>query len=641
MGLSIDQLLSKAKSCARKGDLQAAAQIYSSVLQRFPKNKRAQKGLQTLQAQPLTQKAAHQPPQTQINALLALLQQGQLQQLVQHATPMSRQYPNVIALHDFLGMAHIGLKNYTESAKSFQKVLQLQPNFPEAHNNLGAALRGKGHLDQAIQSYQKALNLKPNYPEAHNNLGIAYQEQGTFDAAISSFKTALEHAPNYADALFNLGSALKETGALTCAIACFEKGLKINPNNAEALNHLGNALQDFGQADLAVENYHKALKVDPKFTRAHLNLGNMFKAQGHRDDAVASFKAALKTNPGYAEAYRNYTSVVTFEAEDRYTQKIDGLLGSDRLSESDRMHLNFALAKVKLDLGQTSQGIQLLQTANALRKKELNYDISTDEEFFSRVKELFTTEPLTAAAIVSADRPEHTPIFILGMSRSGTTLVEQIISSHSDVYGAGELRFIRQIMDQIDLNAKVLPAKIIEDIRAEYFGKLAGLNTHAPFITDKMPENFKWIGFLTQAFPEAKIIHTSRNPAAVCWSNFKIFFPAGGMRHTFSMADIAKYYLLYHNLMQFWNMKFPNRIYNLNYENLTENQLEESKNLLKYLELDWQDTVMNFHKNTRSVTTASNQQVRAKMYTGSSQEWEKYKDHLAPMLSILAGLPKG
>jgi len=168
MTLSVDQLLSKAKSCARKGDVQTAAQIYKSVLQRFPKNKRALKSLQALQGQ---QPAGNQPPQNQINALISLLQQGQLQQVVQHATPMTRQFPNTTALHDFLGMAHMGLQNYNQSLENFRKVLHLQPNYPEAHNNLGAALKAKGQLDKAIQSYQKALKLKPDYAEAYSNLG--------------------------------------------------------------------------------------------------------------------------------------------------------------------------------------------------------------------------------------------------------------------------------------------------------------------------------------------------------------------------------------------------------------------------------------------------------------------------------------
>ncbi len=634
MDPSIDQLLSRAKSCARKGDVQTAVQIYRSVLQRFPKNKRAQKGLQSLQCQQATD---NQPPQNQINALIKLLQQGQLQQVVQHATPMTRQYPNTTALHDFLGMAHMGLHNYDLSIVNFQKVLQLQPNYPEAHNNLGATLKASDHLNGAIQSYQKALQLKPDYAEAHNNLGIAHQEQNAFDAAITSFKNAAQHAPNYADAYFNLGSAYKEISALPKAITSFEKGLSINPNNAEAQNHLGNALQAAGRLDDAHVCYQKALKIDPNFFRTYLNIGSTLKAQGKIEEASANYKKVLQMQPDYAEAYRNYASMHKFKAEDEYTRQSATLLAKQTLPPSDQMHLNFALGKVRLDIGKAAEGIEFLKAGNAIRKTELNYDISIDRNLFSDIKQLFERK---IPSLISDTTQAPTPIFILGMPRSGTTLVEQIISSHSDVYGAGELRYLGDIIDKIELN-KSLDESALKIIRAEYYNKISDLDTNCKFITDKMPANFKWTGFIKQAFPEAKIVHTNRNPSAVCWSNYKLYFPAGGMRFTFDMEDIAHYYGLYQDIMRFWRGKYPDGFYDISYENLTESQRDETQKLLAYLDLDWQDTVMNFHKNTRSVATASNQQVRTKMYKGSSQEWKKYEDHLGPMLNILEALPKG
>ena len=223
------------------------------------------------------------------------------------------------------------------------------------------------------------------------------------------------------------------------------------------------------------------------------------------------------------------------------------------------------------------------------------------------------------------------------MPRSGTTLVEQIVSSHSEVYGAGELKFMDAIMDSLDWSGDTLYPEVINEIRAEYLDNISDLSTDQRFLTDKMPANFRWLGFIAQAFPEAKIIHVKRNPVAVCWSNYKLYFPANGMRYSFDMEDVAKYYGLYQNLMKFWHELFPNRIYDINYEKLTENQLEETQKLLAYLELDWQDDVLEFHKNTRSVSTASNLQVRTKMYKDSSLEWQKYKEHLDPMLNILKG----
>ena len=641
MALSVDQLLSKAKSLTRKGDINTAAQIYKSVLQRFPQNKRAIDGLRTLQKhRPVSAIPDNQPPQNQINVLIALLQQGQLKQLVQNATAMTRNFPNAIALYDLLGIAHMGLQNYDQCIACYQKALQIKPDFIAAYNNLGAALKAQGHFDLAIEYYHKALQFRPDYAEAHNNLGIAQQGIGNFDAAAESFKDALKIKPDYADAHLNLGSALKEMGLLSEAIASFEKGLLITPDNAEAQNHLGNAQQMQGAIENATRSYKKALQIKPDLAEAYLNLGSVLLAQGHSDEALANYKTALKFKPDYAQAYRHYTSITKLKAEDEYTARIPELLIAKTVSQNDRMHLSYALSKVKLDLGQHAEAIKLLQTANALRKEELNYDISIDEELFNNIKDVFSTKNTPVQISSFKDSPKTIPIFILGMPRSGTTLVEQIISSHSDVHGAGELRFMDKIIDNLDWKGGHLDPDTINNIRAEYYNNISALNINQPYVTDKMPANFRWLGFISQAFPEAKIIHVNRNPAAVCWSNYKYYFPANGMRYSFDMEDIAHYYGLYQDLMQFWHGAFPNRIYDLTYETLTENQLEETQKLLTYLKLDWQDAVMDFHKNTRSVATASSQQVRTKMYKGSSHEWERYKEHLGPMLNILNNLPK-
>ena len=187
--------------------------------------------------------------------------------------------------------------------------------------------------------------------------------------------------------------------------------------------------------------------------------------------------------------------------------------------------------------------------------------------------------------------------------------------------------------------------KFVCDFGGRFDDRLADFPSDAyivPMMEDfeSISESIRATKFVLAHNPEAKIIHVNRNPAAVCWSNYKYYFPANGMRYSFDMEDIAHYYGLYQDLMQFWHGAFPNRIYDLTYETLTENQLEETQKLLTYLKLDWQDAVMDFHKNTRSVATASSQQVRTKMYKGSSHEWERYKEHLGPMLNILNNLPK-
>ena len=214
------------------------------------------------------------------------------------------------------------------------------------------------------------------------------------------------------------------------------------------------------------------------------------------------------------------------------------------------------------------------------------------------------------------------------MPRSGTTLVEQILSTHSSIYGAGELELLNNSINSSNWEN-------LGEIRKKYFFQFNKISKFSHVI-DKMPLNFKWVGFIVCAVPEAKIIHVKRNSIATCWSNYKTNFSKDGMGFSFNQKDVAEYYNLYEDLMKFWHKKFKKKIYHLNYESLTENLERETRKLFDYLDLPWEKNVLNFHKNKRSIKTASNIQVRKKIYQGSSKEWKKYKKWLQPMIEVLS-----
>ena len=228
------------------------------------------------------------------------------------------------------------------------------------------------------------------------------------------------------------------------------------------------------------------------------------------------------------------------------------------------------------------------------------------------------------------------------MPRSGTTLVEQILASHSQIYGAGEREVLNRIVIPTLGNINKdhfskLTRDIIRDIRNRYLDELDSLGDDEPRITDKMPQNFRWTGFILTAMPEAKVINLQRDPVATCWSVFKHYFSNKGIGYAYDLVDVAGYYKLYINLMDFWRGRFPNQLYDLNYEALTENQEEETRKLLKYCGLGWENQCLEFHKTKRSVKTSSSVQVRQAMYKGSSGAWRKYETHLQPMLQVLEG----
>jgi hypothetical protein len=279
------------------------------------------------------------------------------------------------------------------------------------------------------------------------------------------------------------------------------------------------------------------------------------------------------------------------------------------------------------DIGDTDKSFACLTEGNALRKKLLNYSIDEDKELFIRLKK---TQPhlLKTSLDVKASSIETTPIFILGMPRSGTTLVEQIISSHSEVTGAGELNYVVQFGEKLFGYPISINTVEVSEFRNKYLSKLFKESNGKQFITDKMPQNFRFIPLICAAFPEAKIIHVQRNAIATCWSNYKQYFAAKDLGYSYDLNDVVSYYELYTDLIKLWQSHYGDRIYNLNYETLIEDQDNETRKLIKHLGLTWEDACLSPHKNKRSVRTASQQQVRKKIYKGSSDAWRKYEPYL-------------
>ena len=316
------------------------------------------------------------------------------------------------------------------------------------------------------------------------------------------------------------------------------------------------------------------------------------------------------------------------------------ILNNNSLGINDRTNLNFALAKAYEDIKDFDKQFKALNTGNSLRKKELNYSIERDFKLFTRIKEAFNPPPSILRKPLN-DSSTITPIFILGMPRSGTSLVHQILDSHYKVRGMGELNYLnKSVFPIISKNNNLDKAGLTEGdlkiIREEYLNSISSLQLKEGVFVDKMPLNFRYIGFILSAIPEAKIIHTTRSPFATCWSIYKHYFSSAGHGWAYNLDDLAGFYAIYSNIMDFWHQTFPDKIYDLCYEDLTTNQEEETRKLLEYCELDWDENCLNFHTNKRAVKTASALQVRQKMYQGSSEAWKKHEEYLQPLIKALS-----
>ena len=658
--LKLNQALRLANKKVKEDNTEEALGIYKDILAKFPKNKQAQQGLVALN-KPKQSAATQGPPEDTINHLINLYNQGQLAAVVEKAQALTKQYPKAFIIWNILGASAAQTGQLDKAINAFKRVIAIKPDYAEASYNMGNALKEQGKLEEAIEAYNKALAIKPDYAEAYNNMGIALQEQGKLEEGIEAYNKALTIKPDYAEAYINMGNALKDQGKLDEAIASYNKALAITHDYAEAYNNMGIALQEHGKLEEAIEAYNKALAITPDYAEAYKNMGNALQRQGKLDEAIASFNKALSLKPDYTAAYNdmgnalqeqgkldeaiasfnkalslkpdyaaahyNLSSLVKYQPEDTQVTLVSEMIKRLDLKDDDRCHLHYTLAKMNEDLGDIASAYENYVAGGKLRKKLLSYDLKQDEVRFDQIKstapglkELACSEPSKAAT--------NTPIFILGMPRSGTTLVEQIISSHSKVHGAGELLFWSRFGDSLSRSNQVITSENVIQLRNAYLNELKKVSNGCPFVTDKMPQNFRYIGLLLKALPEAKVIHVQRDPAATCWSNFKHYFDATGLGYSYDLKDTANYFKLYQDLMEFWDQQYSEHIYHLDYERLTLEQEPETRKLIEHLELDWEDNSLSPQENKRSVRTASQQQVRQKVYTGSSQAWRKFEQFL-------------
>ena len=547
--------------------------------------------------------------------------------------------PDYVAAQYSLGNTFMELGQLEEAVKSYKAALKLKPDFVEAINNLGIAFYKLQQMDDAIRSYERAITLDPDFADAHNNIGIVFSELGQLDEAIMSYKAAITLQFDYAEAHYNLGLIFHDLKRLDEATQSYKTAIAFQSDYADAHYNLGILYHDVGQLKMAIDSIKMAIKINPENADTHKYLGNTFQSNGQIDEAIKCYEKALSINPFHADAHRNLSTIKNYIHDDDQINLMQDLLLNGNLSQSDLVHINFALAKANEDLGKKDDLFKSLNEGNRLRKEELNYSLNKDLDDHSNLKRLINMNPSNSKESVKFKSSKIRPIFIVGMPRSGTSLVEQILSSHQKIHGAGELSTLNNLIVPIISDYILKDKKVTKDsylsVRNEYLSYISRLNVSETIITDKMPTNFRYIGFILKAFPEAKIIHLNRDSRAICWSIYKSYFPGEGLGWAFNMKDLAGYYNSYIDLMTFWHQLFPRKIYDICYEDLTTNQEEETRKLLKYCELEWDDNCLNFHNNKRAVKTTSSLQVRKKMYQGSSEVWKKYESYLQPLIKVL------
>ena len=575
----------------------------------------------------------------------ALKESGRLEEAVTAYRNVLVINPDHAPAHNNLGVTLDRLGRHEEAAAAYRRAFALKPDFVEARYNLGNALRACGLHAEAVEAYAEALALRPGYAEAHNNQGVALKLMGRFQAAAEAFARAIQARHDYGEAYSNLGAALQSLGRHSEALQAYQGAIAISPGLAQAYNNLGTVLKDMGRYPQAQAAFAEGLALAPDHADTLINSGITLAELGQVPEAMRMLDRALEVAPGSAQAWQARGDLKTFTADDPDIARMDALLRAadrHRLDVEDRARLAFTLGKAWLEIGDADQAFAYLDRGNRLKRSSIEFDGEGSGRWMARIAQAFPQAEI--ARLAGRGDPSELPIFIVGMPRSGSSLVEQILASHPLVHGAGELDLVeRQIRwasrdgQSLDFPwpIKALPEAAVAAMGARYVAQLSAFAPGRPRVIDKLPGNFHFAGLIHAMLPNARIIHCARDPVDTCLSCYSKLF-SDGQHFTYDQVELGRYYRDYQGLMRHWRAVLPSdRFMDLQYEDLIEDQQGQTRRLLAFLGLDWDEACLNFHQTERAVRTASVTQVRRPLYRSSVERWRPYAPHLGPLLGAL------
>lgn len=629
-------------------------------------------------------KLAAQAPNLRANLGEVLRQNGQADEAAKELEKAVELEPkNPPALNN-LGIIHFDQGKFLDAANYYRRALEIRPHMAEALNNLGNALRATGDVEGALSAYQDALTYRENYPEAYNNLGTMLQQDRKHEEAEHALRKAIAQNPRYIEAYNNLASlyaaenrevealrilsdALKiapksvQTLLITAKLqlqrnnhSAAEQGARLvlqeQPENAEALIIVGQVLHETDRYDEALEVIERAVKANPKSSEALNFYGVALKSVGRIDEAREHILKALKLNDGIFGAYANVSDLVDFskgEGEELFG-RMDSIFEAAKNPEAEPfLPLHFAFGKALDDRGEHERALKHYILGGKMKRAQLDYKEAETFEFFDAIRKTFPKEAFENRQYEGLD--DERPVFIIGMPRSGSTLVEQILSSHPDVYGAGEVKYLSRALGQLrdrfpalpkfpQMMDKITPAQL-DIVAKNYLNALSTSSGDAKRITDKLLTNYFFVGFLHLLYPKAKFINTQRDAVDTCLSGFTKLFK-DDMPHSYDLAELGRYYGKYRELIEHWHKVLPKGVLTtVQYEDVVADTEKEARALIEFIGLDWDPKCVDFHKSDRPVKTASVAQVRKPIYKTSVKRWKKYGDGLQTLVDAIEGEP--
>ena len=592
-------------------------------------------------------------------------------------------YPQWGHPHEVLGELLFAKGELPAAAEAFQQALKLDPAQQRARMKLGQVLMYLGRAEEAQELKAEFVDLSEDNQDIAKAVELEKQEKPA-DAEKIYRQILLRQPDNvsamrlwarlgmeqkrYADAEVLLLQAVKVAPGFTLAwsdlckvqldqekyedvVKTAKKFLELKPRSSDGHNFLAAATAATGNHSEAIRIYDKALEITPNHVGAMCGKGNAYRTVGDQDGAIAAFRSSIKANPLHAEAYWSLANLKTFRFEDQELEEMLALVGDERIASDGQVQLFNALGLEFDGRKEYDRSFEFIDRCNRLRRETEFYDRIENEERTDLSIEVFTPQFFEDKA--GHGDPDSAPIFIVGLPRSGSTLLEQILSSHSLVDGTHELpdlgkavrsnrklgnpevRYPRSLID-IDADA-------FRQFGSEYIERTRRHRGDRPFFTDKNPNNFVHVGLLHLILPNAKIINALRHPLDSCYGSYKQLF-ASGQPFTYDLVEIGEYYLQYQRLMDHWNEVLPGTVLDVHYEDVVADLEGQVRRILDYCELDFEASCLRFHETSRAVKTASSEQVRKPIYTSAVHTWRHYEAHLGPLIEtlepLLAKLPE-
>jgi len=578
----------------------------------------------------------------------ALRELGQLDKALEHFRRAVALAPDYAPAQTNLGQMLVDLGQAEEALPHCQEAARLQPDLAAVHHNLGNALRALGRFGDARAAFLEAIRLDPNMARAHAHLGLVLQQEGEYGDALPWLKQALELEADNADFWMYLAELHGDREESAEAIPCWERVLALAPERAIAHNGLSWALQEEGRLAEAEEHYRSALELQPDLAAAQLGLGGLHEEQGDMTAAETAFREALRLQPNFALPHARLATLLRGKLPEADLAALESRLGDPQLGEGPRARMLFALAHVLDGRGDCARAADCLRQANALslelsHRQKRDYAPAEHERFVDRLLQAFSSAWF--AGLAGGGLPTRRPVFVLGLPRSGTTLIEQVLASHSRIHGAGELRLARQTFEAIpaalgdeskspplECLPRLEPAAL-ERLARQHEERLLALGGRAERVVDKMPDNYLYLGLLAALFPQATFIHCRRDlrdVAVSCWlTDFR------SIRWANDPAHIASRFQQYRRVMAHWRTVLPIAIQEVDYEETVADLEGVARRLLAACGVSWEPACLEFHRTQRPIRTASVAQVRQPVYRKSVARWKNYERDLAELFAAL------